>query len=477
MIKNVSISIVYLFLCSFKSFATYKQQIKSNRQNQIVLIFQKNSKTISSQKGSSVLTPSDIKYTEFGSYIERFLFPNNNNKRDTIVLKLNSESIVLSHVFDHNKVYYYQIKKGDTAVFNYNLGVPYLKITNRSVKKFDLNLESDISIKRPLEDFDFYVINKRNRNENEKKLYKQELTGYKNKYITILDSLVGINQLSKDLFDIHYNRVKFYEINSNKNFNNCSMEDLKMDNLLPIKTYRFFLKNYALNKFKTEKNNLKKNDFSDNGIAFDDVYQSNIFSKKTKEFLLYNFLRSLANDGGDISSRFKQFENVATDSLAVNEIKDNYLVDWSKFRQEILKTNFITLNKEVVALDQIISKNKNKVIYIDFWASWCAPCRASMKGAKELIAQFENKEVVFIYISIDSDFNKWESAVIKESLDKFENSLLALNFPNSLFYKELNLESIPRYILFDKNGVMVDANALKPDSVEIVEELNRYLKQ
>ncbi len=237
------------------------------------------------------------------------------------------------------------------------------------------------------------------------------------------------------------------------------------------------MRNYALNNLNVTKKALQKESTYDNGTAFDEVYKSNVFSKKTKEYLLYNFLRTLGDEGSDISNRFKQFEGISGDSLAIDEIRNNYLTDLSKFKKEISKTNFITIKKDVDNLDQIITENKNKVIYIDFWASWCAPCRTSMQVSKELRNQYKNKDIVFIYVSIDSDFNKWESAVKKELLYDYKNNFLAINYPNSIFYKQLQLNSIPRYVIYNKKSVLVNGNAPKPDSQEIITELDKYLNQ
>ena len=475
--RYIFFSALLILSCGNKTANDKIENKKSNKQNQIILIFEKNDAQTNSEKKVEILTNSDIKYSEYGSYLERFLFPKNKNKKDTLTININSESILLTHVFDKNKVYLYQLKKGDTAVFNYSKGIPILSIKNRQVKKFDLNFESEFSSKKPLEDFDFFVFNKRNRNEKEKEQYKEDLLKYRIKSKKSLDSLVDINQLSNEISNIQYNRIKYYETNINKNFSNINTKDLTNDSLIYLKTYRFFLRNYALNNLNITKKSVQKESTYDNGTAFDEVYKSNIFSKKTKEYLLYNFLRTLGDEGSDISNKFKQFEGIAEDSLAIDEIRNNYLTDLSKFKKEISKTNFITINKDIDNLDQIITENKNKVIYIDFWASWCAPCRASMGASKELRNQYKNKDIVFIYISIDSDFNKWESAVKKESLYDYKNSFLAINYPNSIFYKQLQLNSIPRYVIYNKKSVLVNGNAPKPDSKEIITELDKYLNQ
>lgn len=473
--KNIVFLALLILSCSNKSSNNIIQDKKLNQSNQIVLIFEKNEPQASLEKKVEILTNSNIKYSEDNSYLEKFLFPKNANKTDTIKINIASESIVLSHVFDKNKVFFYQIKKGDSAVFNYSKGIPILKIKNRPVKKFDLNIESEFKFKKPLDDFDFFVFNKRNRNENEKKQYKQELIKYRIRSKKTIDSLVTIGELSHEISKFQYNRIKFYVINSIKDFDNINNQDLSNDSIISLKTYRFFLRNYALEKLNISKK-IRHNETSyDNANAFDEIYKSNLFSKKAKEYLLYNFLRALGDEGKDISSRFSKFEGISNDLLAVNEIKNTYLTDLTKFKQELSKTNFITIKKGVKNLDQIINENKNKVIYIDFWASWCAPCRVAMPFSRKLRSEFKDKNVVFIYVSIDTDFEKWRNASEKERLSDTENNLLSLNYPTATFYKELQLKTIPRYIIYDKRGKLVHQNAPSPESDEIKAELNKYL--
>ena len=52
-----------------------------------------------------------------------------------------------------------------------------------------------------------------------------------------------------------------------------------------------------------------------------------------------------------------------------------------------------------------LTELKGKVIYLDFWATWCSPCLMQMKNSKSWKAKFKNKDVVFLYLSLDK--NKW----------------------------------------------------------------------
>jgi thiol-disulfide isomerase/thioredoxin len=145
--------------------------------------------------------------------------------------------------------------------------------------------------------------------------------------------------------------------------------------------------------------------------------------------------------------------------------------------QQLAKTNIglIDNEKNEMTLKEIIETNQGKVVYIDFWASWCSPCRTMLPKSHLLKSKFKDENVLFVYISIDDNFEKWKSASIKEGLK--ENNYLAKDYPYASFYKDLNLKSIPRYLIYDKKGKLVHQNAPGPDSPEIIEELNKYLKE
>lgn len=120
-----------------------------------------------------------------------------------------------------------------------------------------------------------------------------------------------------------------------------------------------------------------------------------------------------------------------------------------------------------------LTKYKGKVIYLDFWASWCGPCKVQFPFSKTLhksIPQKLKKDIVFLYISIDDTEEKWKDAIKSNGLEEFENGFTPGAWGSPVLAK-LGIRSIPRYMLIDKSGKIVDANAKRPNSPDILTEL------
>ena len=120
---------------------------------------------------------------------------------------------------------------------------------------------------------------------------------------------------------------------------------------------------------------------------------------------------------------------------------------------------------------------KGKWVYIDVWATWCGPCIMEIPYLQELEKKFHGKKIAFVSISVDpaKDKEKWKKFVTNKSLGGIQ--LFADNNFNSDFIKAYSINSIPRFILLDPNGNIVDADALRPSYPDLEKELNALLQK
>jgi thiol-disulfide isomerase/thioredoxin len=119
---------------------------------------------------------------------------------------------------------------------------------------------------------------------------------------------------------------------------------------------------------------------------------------------------------------------------------------------------------------------RGKYVYIDVWATWCAPCRAEIPFLKQVEEKFHGKNIEFVSISVDTkkDYEKWKKFVTEKELGGIQ--LFADNDWNSDFVKAYGINGIPRFILIDPKGNIVNANADRPSSPALTTLLESLVK-
>lgn len=133
--------------------------------------------------------------------------------------------------------------------------------------------------------------------------------------------------------------------------------------------------------------------------------------------------------------------------------------------------NITDSGDEMVSMDDLIGK----FIYIDFWATWCGPCIKEIPSLKILEAEFKDDPIHFVSISFDQerDTLKWKNFVRDNHLTGIQ--LWADKPTHDKFSKALNIKSIPRFVLLDPDGKIIDANALRPSNPKLKEILLELL--
>jgi thiol-disulfide isomerase/thioredoxin len=122
-----------------------------------------------------------------------------------------------------------------------------------------------------------------------------------------------------------------------------------------------------------------------------------------------------------------------------------------------IKTGFVLNKMPKTTADSvfnaILSKYKGKAVYVDFWATWCAPCRAGIEEIAPLKDEMKKDNVAFVYItdpsSPEDTYKKMVPGIPGEhyKLNKDEWNYIAGKF---------SITGIPRYMLVDKNGMIVN---------------------
>ncbi|UCE93567.1 MAG: redoxin family protein [Flavobacteriaceae bacterium] len=115
---------------------------------------------------------------------------------------------------------------------------------------------------------------------------------------------------------------------------------------------------------------------------------------------------------------------------------------------------------------------KGKFVYIDVWATWCGPCKKEIPYLKEMDEEYKGKNIAFVSLSIDKMENKDKWLTMIEDEDLRGIQLLADNDWNSDFVTSYNIRGIPRFILLDDKGNIINSNAPRPSDPGLREILN-----
>jgi len=137
---------------------------------------------------------------------------------------------------------------------------------------------------------------------------------------------------------------------------------------------------------------------------------------------------------------------------------------------DLLNSDFYMENLD--GKESSLKDYKGKILYVDIWASWCGPCRKQFPHTEVLKKKFTKrqlKKIEFIYISIDNDYEKW-----KKSIDALDIKGIHFISPSNLsngagtYFEAF---SIPRYILIDKTGNILNKNAKRPSDQTLFDDL------
>ncbi|MCT4587212.1 MAG: TlpA family protein disulfide reductase [Carboxylicivirga sp.] len=178
---------------------------------------------------------------------------------------------------------------------------------------------------------------------------------------------------------------------------------------------------------------------------------------------VYNYINLHGIDGAEELLHLF-IENVKDDKKI--QVIDELVGKYSKVMkgQDSPKFNYVDIAGDHVSLDDL----KGKYVYIDLWASWCGPCKQEIPHLKSLKKKFRKKNIHFVGISTDKDIDAWKKELKKQKLDGIQLN----SGGDEQFMKEYNVNGIPRFILIDKKGKIVMANAPRPSSEEIYDLLN-----
>jgi len=182
--------------------------------------------------------------------------------------------------------------------------------------------------------------------------------------------------------------------------------------------------------------------------------------KPAYEFLAYSLARDFRK------ALYDEFGPACPYPEVAAKVKDRYkMMEGMLEGSQVPDFTLPDVNGNPVALSSL----RGKFVYIDFWATWCVPCIKEIPDLKRIQEQYSGKNIVFVSISFDKepDKGKWENYVRDNALQGIQ--LLVDASTKDLLSKTFNIDLIPRFILIDSVGRVVNANAPRPSNPKLTD--------
>lgn len=117
-----------------------------------------------------------------------------------------------------------------------------------------------------------------------------------------------------------------------------------------------------------------------------------------------------------------------------------------------------------------LSDYRGKVVLLDFWASWCGPCRRENPNVVRLYEKYKDKGFEVFSVSLDRTKDAWVQAIEKDQL-AWDGHVSDLKFWQSEAAKDYGVSSIPTTVLIDRDGKIIQANLRGPALEQALQEL------
>lgn len=450
-------------------------------------------------------------------------------KRDTVVFPTNGETLEIDHIYKFHRYISFRVQKGDTVLFTYKNDFPEATILNREVPYKDINYEKvrnefvlegedfDGNSKfnmHPLSSIKGYIKIRDRLKSKEIRLEAYESALEKSqkeleKEVILLDSLFKMGEISEETMSYYKTRsYVLYEFNKHtysdyvsKNFgdkeaslNKWNFQEAQDLELAGYGYYSRILNQVVRQEYYESVNWIEEVNirFPDYRQLYDLIRENDFLSSKDIEILLAKNVKQIIDhfNEKDINEYLNKFiEDVRNPELVKGilgqhqyalsaDLKNWYLRNFSMVQttDSLMNLNLIDSNNRELSFLDLLESYKGKLIYVDFWASHCAPCFAAMPYTKKLKSNFNNDEVVILYISIDTKNDNWVRGMNKAEINDYPLSFMIDREKSSnLFLSTMNINEIPRYILFGKEGELIHYRAYGPSTNEIYETLGNYL--
>lgn len=409
--------------------------------------------------------------------------------KDTINIVPQQNYIIVTHKYSPYSFVKFLLQAGDTARINYVNELAVVNVVNRSVKPCDVNYDyfkhqrypviegmqlSEIITHPSIFYMKQYGKDSRISSVNEiiKKFSPLHLKELQDEAVW-LDSLYQTGQFSFETYTFYKERNKYAFLN--QMIDSCTDEELlrilqDYNDSLYIHDMAGYYSNYLytvggkyVNKKLQEIKNQEWNKYYD--FIEDNVYIKGKLSQDLRYTVLTNILTK--SPWSDRKLYFDKFVSSVRDTAFIRWLKTSYESQLNPVLATAGDLVLLGFDGKRTTLSEILEHYKGSFVYVDFWASWCAPCLKEMPISRQLRENEDYKDVVFVYLALNDREKEWKLAWEKAQLENYSHNYLVLNSQDAPFVRKYKINSLPRYMIFDKNGNILDEDAPRPSDKKL----------
>lgn len=194
-----------------------------------------------------------------------------------------------------------------------------------------------------------------------------------------------------------------------------------------------------------------------------------------KQYYAVHMMHKYQMKGAQLEEYKKDIQAIVKDSALLVNIK-NYELSI----REDMKPGDVGYDFEGEDVDKKkhkFSDYRGKIVLLDVWATWCGPCVKEIPHLENLERELHGEDIVFISISIDKVINRdrWSNYVKDNNLGGVQ--LITAGDFDSDVCKVYKISSIPRFMIFDREGRVVSLHADRPSNPKLLAKLRELLKK
>lgn len=189
----------------------------------------------------------------------------------------------------------------------------------------------------------------------------------------------------------------------------------------------------------------------DKDILFSDAYSS---------FLLFQLNNTFDGTVSGLKDKIALVRNAGIQDRRFDDLlKENQHLSMEAMDSSLMYMPVRNVEGKLLYLKDILEKDS--VVYLDIWASWCVPCLAEMPYVKKELAYLNGKKVKYVGLSIDEEQDQWRKAIHTQGLNMNSQFLIDTGYKDALG-KALGFKTIPKYLMLGYPDKIIRFDAPRP---------------